>query len=101
MGNGHSQLGDYLELAAHRPRYFTAPGAGWEPLLRLGATTIAHKVCYGTGAFLMGRTHRALVDEMLALPVERSVLEQRLWRNAARLLSLPDRTRTGPDATSG
>ena len=40
----------YLEIAAHRPRYFAAPGAGWEPLLRYGQTTIREKVLYGTGA---------------------------------------------------
>jgi uncharacterized protein len=87
----------YLELGAHRPRYFTTTGAGWEPLLQYGATTIAHKVCYGSGAFLMGRPYRTLVDEMLALPLERSVLEQWLWRNAARLLSLPELERTAAD----
>ena len=90
----------YLELGAHRPRYFAAPGAGWEPLLRYGATTIVHKVCYGSGAFLIGRPYRALVDEMLALPLQRSVLEQWLWRNAARLLSLPELERSPADPVS-
>ena len=48
----------YLELAAHRPKYFTAPGTGWEPLLRFGQTTIQDKILYGTGAFLIGRAPR-------------------------------------------
>jgi predicted TIM-barrel fold metal-dependent hydrolase len=82
----------YLELAAHRPRYFMAPGAGWEPLLRYGQTTIQDKILYGTGAFLLGRKPAELVAEMRALPVHPEVLEKWLWRNAARLFSLDEKT---------
>jgi hypothetical protein len=78
----------YLELAAHRPRYFTAPGAGWEPLLRFGQTTIQDKILYGTGAFLLGRRPAELVAEMRALPVEPAVMEKWLYGNAARLMGL-------------
>ena len=31
----------FLELGAHRPKYFAAPGAGWDALMRFGQTTIA------------------------------------------------------------
>ncbi len=79
----------YLELGAHRPRYFTAPGAGWEPLLRFGSTTIVSKILYGTGAFLIGRPYRLLCEEMRALPLPADVLEAWLWRNAARVLDVP------------
>jgi len=78
----------YLELGAHRPRYFTAPGAGWEPLLRLGQSTIQDKVLYGTGAFLLGRPVAELLAEMRALPLKAEVLEKWLWRNAAALLGI-------------
>jgi predicted TIM-barrel fold metal-dependent hydrolase len=78
----------YLELAAHRPRYFTAPGAGWEPLLRYGQSTIQDKVLYGTGAFLIGRSPAELVNEFRALPVRPGVLEKWLWKNAAALLGI-------------
>jgi hypothetical protein len=81
----------YLELAAHRPRYFTAPGAGWEPLLRFGQTTIRDKVLYGTGAFLLGRRPAELVAELRALPLRPEVLELWLGRNAARLLGFDER----------
>jgi predicted TIM-barrel fold metal-dependent hydrolase len=79
----------YLELGAHRPKYFATPGAGWEPLLRFGQTTIRDKVVYGSGAFLINRSYRQLCEEMRALPVELTVLESWLGRNAARLLDLP------------
>jgi len=76
----------YLELAAHRPRYFAS--ADWEPLLRFGQSTIQDKVLYGTGAFLLGRPPAELVAEFRALPVRAEVMEKWLWRNAARLLGL-------------
>jgi predicted TIM-barrel fold metal-dependent hydrolase len=78
----------YLELAAHRPRYFAS--ADWEPLLRLGQSTIQDKVLYGTGAFLLGRSPAELVAELRALPLRPAVLEKWLWRNAARLLGVSD-----------
>ncbi|MCU0314009.1 MAG: amidohydrolase family protein [Solirubrobacteraceae bacterium] len=76
----------YLELSAHRPRYFTAPGAGWEPLLRFGATTIREQVLFGTGAFLINRPYAELCDEARALPLAPEVLRLWLHDNAARLL---------------
>jgi len=78
----------YLELAAHRPKYFTAPGAGWEPLLRFGQSTIQDKVLYGTGAFLLGRRPADLLDELRSLPIRPEVLEKWLWRNAAALMKI-------------
>jgi predicted TIM-barrel fold metal-dependent hydrolase len=78
----------YLELGAHRPRYFAAPGAGWESLMRFGQTTIRDKVLYGTGAFLINRPYVQLCDEMRGLPLPRDVLEGWLWRNASRLLGV-------------
>ena len=80
----------YLELGAHRPRYFAAPGAGWEPLMRFGQTTIADKVLYGTGAFLINRRYRELCDEARDLPVAADVLRGWLHGNAERLLGDAD-----------
>ncbi|MGH7899820.1 MAG: amidohydrolase family protein, partial [Candidatus Binatia bacterium] len=76
----------YLELGAHRPKYFTAPGAGWEPLLRYGQTTIQDKVLYGTGAFLIGRSPAELVAELHELPLRPEIKRKWLWENAAALL---------------
>jgi predicted TIM-barrel fold metal-dependent hydrolase len=85
----------YLELAAHRPKYFTAPGAGWEPLLRYGQTTIQDKILYGSGAFLIGRAPAELLAEFRALPIKREVMEKWLWKNAARLLKLEGAASSG------
>ncbi len=78
----------YLELAAHRPKYFAAPGAGWEPLMRFGQTTIQDKVLFGTGWFLIGRAPAELLQEFRALPIRPEVMEKWLFRNAAQLLGL-------------
>jgi len=79
----------YLELAAHRPKYLGEPGTGWEPLLRFGQTTIAEKVLYGSGAFLLQRPVAELVAEFRALPVKPAVMERWLGGNAARVLARP------------
>jgi predicted TIM-barrel fold metal-dependent hydrolase len=76
----------YLELAAHRPRYLAEPGTGWEPLLRFGQSTIADKVLYGSGAFLLARPIAELVAEFRALPVKPAVMERWLGGNAEALL---------------
>jgi hypothetical protein len=76
----------YLELAAHRPKYLAEPGTGWEPLIRFGQTTIADKVLYGSGAFLLQRPIGELLAEFRALPVKPGVMERWLHRNAEALL---------------
>jgi len=76
----------YLELGAHRPRYIAEPGTGWEPLLRFGQTTIADKVLFGTGWFLIGRPPAELVAEFRALPVKPAVMDRWLRGNAEALL---------------
>jgi len=78
----------YLELAAHRPKYFVVPGTGWEPLLQYGQTTIQNKILYGTGTFLLGRRPAELLREFDALPLRPPVREKWLWGNAAKLLNL-------------
>jgi predicted TIM-barrel fold metal-dependent hydrolase len=82
----HANL--YLELAAHRPQYFIVAGAGWEPLLQYGQTTIQDKILYGTGAFLLGRGPAELLQESEALPLRPLVREKLLWRNAAKVLNV-------------
>ena len=80
----------YLELGAHRPKCFAAAGAGWDPLVRFGQTTIKEKVVYGSGAFLINRPYEELLGEMRSLPLEKSVLRAWLHDNAANLLSPPE-----------
>src|SRR4029077_11121827 len=76
----------YLELAAHRPKYIGEPGTGWDPLVRCGQTTIAEKVLYGSGWFLLQRSPAELVQEFRALPVKPAVMERWLSRNAETVL---------------
>ena len=78
----------YLELGAHRPRYFTVPAAGWGPLLHYGQTTIQDKILWGSGAFLIGRPVAELTTEMRALELRPGILEKWLYGNAARLMDI-------------
>lgn len=68
--------------------YVAAPGAGWESLMRFGQTTIAEKVLYGTGAFLIDRPYQEPCDEARDLRATPEVLAAWLGGNAARLLGL-------------
>jgi len=81
----------YLELGAHRPRYFAAPGAGWDALMRFGQTTIADKVVYGTGAFLLNRSYAELTEEMRNLQLAPEVSRRWLCDNAVALLGIGDK----------
>ena len=78
----------YLELGAHRPIYFTAPGAGWDALFRYGQSTIQDKILYGTGAFLIGRTPKDLLDEFHELPLTPEIKRKWLHDNALKALGL-------------
>jgi hypothetical protein len=86
----------YLEVAAHRPKYFAMPGTGWEPLLRFGQTTIQDKVLYGSGWFLLGRSPAQVLEEFRALPIKPEVMEKWLWRNAQALLDQSGPSRGKP-----
>jgi predicted TIM-barrel fold metal-dependent hydrolase len=78
----------YLELAAHRPKYLSVPGTGWEPLFRFGTTTIREKILYGSGWFLLGTPPAVLLEEVRALPVPQEVLRDWLENNAAKMMGL-------------
>lgn len=78
----------YLEISAHNPRYFTRPGAGWEPLLHFGNSTIQEKVMFGSAWFLMGRSIEALAQDVRALPLKPEVVEKWLSGNAKRVFQL-------------
>jgi len=75
----------FIELAAHRPKYMSRTGTGWEPLLRYGTTTIRDKVLYGSGWFLLGRAPAEVVAEIRELPIPQDVLEDWLYNNASKL----------------
>ena len=62
------------------------PGPAGEPLLRFGQTTIADKVLFGTGWFLLGRPPAQILDEFRGLPLAEGVLELWLGANAQALL---------------
>lgn len=60
-----------------------APVAGVTPVHSPTASS-AHRA--HRSAFLINRPYTQLCDEMRALPLQREVLEDWLWRNVARLL---------------
>lgn len=84
----------YLDLAAHRSKYFDQPGSGWLPLLDYGQTTVRDKILFGSGWLLLGKRPNRILDEFRALPLKPEILNAWLYQNAARLLKI----HTGADA---
>ena len=78
----------FLDISAHRPKHFTAPSSGWEPLLYYGNRMLQDKVIFGSTWTLLGTTIGALVDEVRALPLKEAVIEKWLGQNAARVFDL-------------
>ena len=76
----------YLELAAHRPKYMSRAGTGWEPLFRFGSTTIQDKILYGSGWMLLGAPPAQLLEEVAAWPLDETIRTKWLHDNAAGLL---------------
>lgn len=78
----------YLDISAHRPRHFTAPSSGWEPLLYYGNRMLQDKVIFGSTWTLLGTTIGALIEEVRALPLKEPVVDKWLGDNAARVFEL-------------
>jgi hypothetical protein len=78
----------YCDTAAHRPRYLTRPGSGWEPLLQLGNSLLQDKVMVGISAVTIGLPYETLLAEVLELPLKDAVMEKWLYHNAARVLGI-------------
>jgi len=77
----------YLELAAHRPKYMTKPGTGWEPLFTYGDSVIKDKILWGSGAFLLGHSPQEIIAEFRELPLKPDTITKWLGGNAAKLLA--------------
>lgn len=75
----------YLELAAHRPKYLTQVGTGWEPLFTFGNSIIQDRILFGTGAFLLGRPLAEITTEFQALPIKAEIMQKWLYKNALSL----------------
>jgi len=78
----------YLDISAHRPKHFTLPASGWEPLLHFGNRMIQDKVIFGSTWTLLGTTPGALVEEVRALPLRDNVVDKWLGKNALRAFNL-------------
>ncbi|MFC5950099.1 amidohydrolase family protein [Pseudonocardia lutea] len=76
----------YVDLSAHRPRTFTRPNSGWEPLLQFGNRQLADKVLFASTWTLLGVPPADLVAEVRGLPLKDDVMDKWLGGNALRLL---------------
>jgi predicted TIM-barrel fold metal-dependent hydrolase len=78
----------YLDLSAHRPKYITKQGSGWEMLLHFGNTTIQDKVLFGSDWLNLGVHISEVIEEVRSLPLKPAVIDKWLRENAERVFGL-------------
>lgn len=76
----------YADTAAHRPRHFATPGAGWEMFLQFGNTLLQDKIMVGLSRRTLGMSFPDIIAEYESLPLKPAVLEKWLYRNALTFL---------------
>ena len=76
-----------LEFSSHRAKHMPLPGSGWESLLFFAATSLKHKVMFGSSTWVSTVSDEILIDEVRALGLGPEVTENWLHGNARRLLS--------------
>ena len=77
----------YISTAAHRPKYFAMPGAGWEMLMQFGNTLLQDQIVFASSWWTYGMPVKDVISEMRALPLKEHVKDKWLYENAARLFS--------------
>ena len=76
----------YCDTAAHRPRHFATPGAGWESFLQFGNTLLQDKIMIGLSRSTFNTSFETLIAEYEALPLKPAVLDKWFHRNALTFL---------------
>jgi hypothetical protein len=54
----------YLDISGHRPSRMATPGFGWEPLITLGASSLRHRILFGTCTWLTPQPANLLATEI-------------------------------------
>lgn len=78
----------YIDTSAHRPKFLSTPGSGWEMLMHFGNSVLQNKVLFGSGWTFLGMPLSKVVEEFQRLPLSNGVKEKWLYRNAQILLKL-------------
>lgn len=76
----------YICTAPARPKYFTKPGGGWEPLLTYANSVIQDKMLFGTSWPLLPL--KRTIEEIRSLPLKPEVIDRWLGGNLARVLGV-------------
>jgi uncharacterized protein len=77
----------YLEFSAHRPKYMSRPGSGWEPMLNYGRTMVRDKIMFGSVTWVHSVPIGVLANEVRTLGLGAKAQHAWLHGNADRLLA--------------
>jgi len=86
LARRHQKL--YIDIAAHRPKYISKPGGGFEMLLQFGNTILQDKILFASSWMTLSMPLKQIIAEMENLPLKDAVREKWMYGNAARILKL-------------
>ena len=86
LARRHQNL--YIDMAAHRPKYISKPGGGFEMLLQFGNTLLQDKILFASSWMTLSMPLKQIIEEMENLPLKDSVKEKWMYGNAARILKI-------------
>ncbi len=78
----------YMDLAAHRPKYISKPGSGFETVLQFGNTVLQDKILFASAWMTVGIPLKQFIREMEELVRNDAVRQKWMYENAARILKI-------------
>lgn len=77
----------YCDTSAHRPKYFSKPGSGWDMFCQFGDSLLQDKVMVGLSRYLFNTPFQDLAAEYQDLPLKEKTVNKWLYGNAKRFFA--------------
>ena len=78
----------YIDLAAHRPKYISNPGSGFETLLQFGNTVLQDRILFASSWMNLAMPMKQIIQETQELTRNETVKHKWMYENAARILKI-------------
>ena len=78
----------YIDLAAHRPKYISNPGSGFETLLQFGNTVLQDRILFASSWMNLAMPMKQIIQETEELTRNETVKHKWMYENAARILKI-------------
>ena len=78
----------YIDLAAHRPKYISNPGSGFETLLQFGNTVLQDRILFASSWMNLAMPMKQIIQETQELTRNETVKHKWMYENAAHILKI-------------